>query len=113
MDYEYDPDFRWLVVDPSHGPQGKFRDHDDAEAYAKRGLNMSVVDTKPKSRIPESARYIMWGDITEPWFAAFVEFDENEDRVWALANSRGDLYDDEGLIVDVICDQPITVLKET
>lgn len=109
-DYDHDPDFPFLVVDASHGPQGKFRYEDSAEAYAEGWLGFSVIDTRPV-QIPRDVEFLMWGDSTEPHFARLVERNGNGERVWCTAGRGSELYDgDDSLILNAIGDSEITFL---
>lgn len=59
-DYPYDPDLPYVVEPALHATvRARFNLRSDAEAFAE-GKIVRVIDTAPKPRVPNDARFITW-----------------------------------------------------
>ncbi len=103
-EYAYDPEFPFVVADSN--------DHLIARAENQYVANViyrafnetgRLIDTTPRPKIPEDARFIYWKDVDG--YPVFAERDRDE---WLLAD--GSLYSTEDLLRYGIKDSEITVL---
>lgn len=69
-DYKYDPDLPYVVELPySHALVARFTSEENAYRYAMDQNGLRVIDTTPKPRVPDDARFIAWTDRGDRWFA--------------------------------------------
>lgn len=103
---EHDPEFPYVIKDFSGHVFAKF--HKDerhlAQWFADNHLRYKeVIDTTPRPKIPEDARFIYWPDeYGDPGLA------ERRGVNWLLMD--GSVFSTDDLLNDVIGDAEITVL---
>ncbi len=103
-EYAYDPEFPYIVESRKTGRYvARFADPMKAMHYASDNEGLWVIDTTPRPKIPEDARFIYWTD--EDGYPGFAERGDDE---WLLPD--GSLYSTADLLEDVIGDYEITVL---
>lgn len=88
-DYEYDEDLPFVVV--AHGvAQARFRTAGDAWGFLG-GLHISgsVIDTTPKPRVPDDAKFITWlPNGSSRWYA------ERRNGDWSVDGATYDTLED-------------------
>lgn len=86
----------------------KFEGRDDAYEYAEEGGGCKVIDTTPKPRVPEDAKFITWFDSSDERRVA--RFWGGESRKWAEIGSFIELRLED--LPGVTPDTMFTVLDE-
>ncbi|MGO2188220.1 MAG: hypothetical protein ACTH4Y_08240 [Microbacterium gubbeenense] len=105
-DYEYDPKLPYVVEDALRGGLiARFASPRYADDYAGERASARVIDTTPKPRVPEDAKYIAWLDPYENRYFAYRADDGWDDGVGSLYDSLEDL---PGVTPDTV----FTVLEE-
>ena len=79
-DYKHDENLPY-VVEREGRVIAKFEDRDDADEYAEEGNGCKVIDTTPKPRVPEDAKFITWFDSSDERRVA--RYWGGESRKWA------------------------------
>lgn len=108
-DYEYDKDLPYVVVTVGNEMAARFRLRDDAEHYTGAADDfLRVIDTTPKPRVPDDARYITWLALGVERHVA--RYWGGESRKWAEIGSliARPLEDLPGVTPDTV----FTVLEE-
>lgn len=75
-DYEYDEKLPYVVAGAVTGMlSARFRSGVDAEHFASQRFRYRVIDTTPKPRVPDDAKYITWLVYgSDRWFAERTAF---------------------------------------
>ena len=104
-DYEYDPDLPYVVEPTMMGhARARFATRGDADEFAKAHV-CRVIDTTPKPRVPEDAKYVTWrGESGARWYA------ERRDGMWVSDNEAE--VEDIDHFPSVTPDTVFTVLEE-
>ena len=98
-DYEYDENLPYVVAGAVTGMlSARFRSGVDAEHFASQRFRYRVIDTTPKPRVPEDAKYITWLiNGRARWFA------ERRIGGWAVEGAMyGPLEDLPGVTPDTV-----------
>ena len=85
--YEYNEDFPFVAVNDFGFAVARFAHKQHIKAYLP---NCVVVDTTPKPRVPEDAKYITWLDPVARWYAERTAFGWKADS-GTIADSLEDL----------------------
>ena len=86
-DYEYDENLPYVVVGAVTGRlSARFRSGVDAEVYARGHAYLKLIDTTPKPRVPEDAKYITWLDL-DVFLRRVARYWGGQSRKWAEIGS--------------------------
>lgn len=58
-EYKYDENLPYVVEYLSEAV-ARFREFDEADAWAGGARNHRIIDTSPKPRVPEDAKFVTW-----------------------------------------------------
>lgn len=103
-DHEYDPDLPYVVASPTRLVIARFRWLGLAEEFSD-GVDR-IIDTTPKPRVPEDAKFITW---TTGWHRSYAEASDMEGRWDDSEGCHGWLLED---LPGVTPDTVFTVLDE-
>lgn len=104
-DYEYDPDFPYVTRSGVTGyVSGRFPTRENAEKWTDGDEWVEIIDTTPKPKIPEDARFVHWFVRGGNFIATREGF--NPLKPWEL---EGVYYTEESLLKE-IGDAEVTVL---
>lgn len=102
-DYEYDKNLPYVVEYLSEAV-ARFREFDEADAWAGGARNHRIINTNPKPRVPADAKFITWlVNGSARWFA------ERRIGSWSVDGATYDTLED---LPGVTPDTVFTVLDE-
>ncbi len=106
-EYAYDPEFPYIVESRKTGRYvARFADPMKAMHYASDNEGLWVIDTTPRPKIPEDARFLLYTDASGTEHVA-VKVDTDGGHVWWNGSDR---YEKEPVLLALIGSREITVL---
>ena len=85
--YEYDENLPYVLVGSSDGAMyARFRGKGFAEEYVEDYPGLRIIDTTPKPRVPEDAKYITWLDL-DVFLRRVARYWGGQSRKWAEIGS--------------------------